>query len=478
MLFRSLLALSLLFLTEPARGQFEDEEDKAQKAIPLLKTYGELARNSNYVFTVLGYCAYTFVVGGVAVWIPHYMERYLHIEPAQGNMLFGAITVAGGFLGTMVGGAWADRWAQRSTDGYLKLSAFSMFAALPVYLILLQARSVPVFSVLVFLLEFLLFLSTSPINAQIVNCVPVLMRASASAVSIFMIHLLGDAVSPPLIGYASDRFDLHWAMYLFVVGIFGAGVFWFAKVIFYWETLSWPTEALMLPRSQCHRGYHIDGAQENTVAAFREAKKRGATMIELDVRLAKDGIPVVIHDANIDRVSAACGLGKKGMVADLTVEELKAMANAPSLAEVLADSQIPAMVNIELKTNSAKKNGLEEAVAAAVEQAKAEHRVLFSSFNPLALRRISKLLPRVPRALLASNDDDPANTFYLKKMLLTFLARPHIVHLDQNMLNEKVIGQLMGRGVKIAVWTVNDPEKAKFFIKSGVSSVISDQILP
>ena len=151
------------------------------------------------------------------------------------------------------------------------------------------------FCLFTFLLEFLLFLSTSPINAEIVNCVSPQMRAMANATGIFAIHLLGDAISPPLVGWISDRTgSLHLGMMLFALVILLSGLIWAWKVISEWECLPWPEGALTLPRSQCHRGLH-DRAQENTLAAFRAAALAGATMVELDVRLSRDRYAVVIQ---------------------------------------------------------------------------------------------------------------------------------------------------------------------------------------
>lgn len=471
-----LLAAALMFLRDPERGRYDDAEDRAQKALPLLQIYRAFAHNHEYVLTVLGYCAYTFVVGGVAVWIPHYLQRYIGVEPSRGNMIFGGVTVVAGFLGTIAGGAWADAWSKRSGDAFLKLSALSMFAAAPIYLLLLQFRSLPAFCALCFVLEFLLFLSTSPVNAQIVNCVPVRMRASASAVAIFMIHLFGDAVSPPLVGFVSDHSNLLSAMYLFAVGIVVSGMIWAAKVVLYWETMPWPVEALGgegVPRFQQHRGLHGKeygaGVQENTLEAFRAAKRSGARMIELDVRLSSDGVPVVIHDADIQRVSE-----KEGHVAALSAEELKMKAHAPSLEEVLRDRGVPDFVNIELKSDVTKGDGLEEAVAAAVRRAEAEKRVLFSSFNPLALRRISRHLPSVPRALLVTEERTKKNKIYLRKLWLAALARPHLVHLEKGMYTERKAREYESRGVKCAVWTVNSPEEAKKLLARGALSIISD----
>lgn len=462
------LALALLFFREPERGKFDAEEER-QEQFDLRTTYRALSGNSDYVLTVLGYCAYTFVLGGVAAWIPHFIELYLHVPAAKGNQAFGAITVAAGFLGTFVGGYWADYWARKGTDAYLKLSALSMFLALPVYFLVLHARDYTSFCLWVFVLEFLLFLSTSPINAQIVNSVSPAIRATANAVGIFLIHLLGDAISPSLVGVIADYSSLLAGMYLFSVAILLSGVFWTVKFVFYWGCLPWPKGALTLPKVQVHRGYHLDGAIENTLLAFREAARMGAQMVELDVHLSKDGVPVVIHDDSIERTS-----GRAGTVQELSASDLKEMAQVPSLEEVLSDGNCKELsINIELKAKSARDDGLEQAVAKVVQKCRAEGRVLFSSFNPLSLRRMSGYLPDVPRALLVSSESVIENKIYLRKMWLACLARPHLLHLDQASYTSKAAASYRARKVPVAIWTVESQEKARKFLAMGAESIIS-----
>lgn len=469
-----LLAFSLFFLKEPERGAFDAEKPER---LPLKEVVHSLYSNSSYALTILGYCAYTFVLGGIAVWIPHYIERYLGVSAAQGNIAFGAITVLAGFAGTFVGGAWADRWAQRGTDGYLKLSALSMFVSVPIYLMVMQVSSFYSFCVLVFFLEFLLFLSTSPINAQIVNCVSPSMRATANAAGIFFIHLLGDSISPPLVGKISDLYNLHAGMMIFVVAIFLSGLIWAWKVIFYWEALPWPEQAPALPLVQVHRGLYGKsavsggaGLQENTIAAFQAAASAGAKMVELDVRLSGDGVVVVFHDEDLKRLG-----GSGELVRDITAAQLKSKAQAPTLEEVL--KTCPELsVNVEIKSKSRGDEGLERAVAAVVNAAGAQKRVIFSSFNPLALRRISKVLPQVPRALLVTEENDPENKIYLKKLWLAFMARPHMVNVDRASLGGELLEGLRKRGVPFAVWTVEDSSEAQKFLALGAKSIISPKV--
>ena len=72
----------------------------------------------------------------------------------------------------------------------------------------------------------LLFLSTGPINVVIVGAVPAGMRAMAMAVSIFVIHALGDAISPPIIGLLADRRGLAQAVLIVPVAIAVSGAIW------------------------------------------------------------------------------------------------------------------------------------------------------------------------------------------------------------------------------------------------------------
>ena len=220
-----LLALGLFFLKDPPRGQYDGETNKEENLKPL-EIAKRLWRNRPYVFTVTGYVAYTFVVGGVSFWMPSYLLRFYHLELASANMLFGGVTVIAGFLGTLAGGAWADHKLKTDPHAYLKISAWSAFAGAVVFALVLMTDNLTITMGLIFALEFLIFLSTSPINAQIVNCVPAGYRSSASAMSVFMIHLFGDAISPSLIGALSDNFNLRVALILGPVGTALTGVLW------------------------------------------------------------------------------------------------------------------------------------------------------------------------------------------------------------------------------------------------------------
>ena len=155
-----------------------------------------------------------------------------------------------------------------------------------------------------------------------------------------------------------------------------------------------------------HRGASAY-APENTLEAFRLAMEQGADGIELDVQLTKDGVPVVIHDERIDRVSQG-----KGAVRDYTLEELQKI-RVPNGMSRYQDAQIPTLrqvldlvkpsrmeVNIELKTGIYWYPEIEGKVLELVKQAGMEERVIYSSFNHYSIGRILREKPDAETAYL------------------------------------------------------------------------------
>src|SRR5205085_9610180 len=126
----------------------------------------------------------------------------------KANYIFGIITVLTGLGGTAVGGWVGDLWLKRSRGAYYAVSALSALLALPGALFAFYGNPLWVFPSLA-VAEFFLFLNTGPLNAAIVNSVAAPIRATAIGVNLFIIHLLGDAFSPTLIGAISDRSSLR-----------------------------------------------------------------------------------------------------------------------------------------------------------------------------------------------------------------------------------------------------------------------------
>lgn len=239
-----------------------------------------------------------------------------------------------------------------------------------------------------------------------------------------------------------------------------------------WKALSWPAESFELPRFQAHRGYWIEGAGENTLGAFRAAQLKGYQMSELDVHLSSDGIPVVFHDLDFKRVAGSCA-----KVSDLTLEQMQSLHPLPTLLEVLQSGDVTSFFNIELKTQEKWAGHLERAVVEVIKQTNSQTRVLFSSFNPLALWRLKKLLPEVPRALLATQEEVRENNFLLRNLCLAPYVGVHLLHLDHRYVASEDLQSYRQRGIPVALWTVNEEAMSQAYLEAGAASIISDRVL-
>jgi MFS transporter, Spinster family, sphingosine-1-phosphate transporter len=222
------LAAWMLRLPDPPRGVQEASGAVAPQGSSGLGVYWSFLGRRPYMLTVLGYAAYTFALGGLAFWMPTFLERARGIPAAQATTGFGAIVVATGLFGTFAGGWLGDYWLKFSREAYLWLSAVTALLAVPLSIVALTATSPVLFYSAIVAAELLLFMSTGPINSAIVNLVAPSERASAVALSVFVIHTLGDVISPPLIGALSDLSSLGAAVLIVPAAIAACGVLWLA----------------------------------------------------------------------------------------------------------------------------------------------------------------------------------------------------------------------------------------------------------
>jgi MFS family permease len=222
-----LLGLACLFLADPPRRELA-------KPGPLLATLKPLARIPLYVRAVLGYAAFTFAIGGFGYWGPTYLFQRFGgggLTLVKANLGMGAVTVLGGALGTGLGGLWGDRASRGKDDpgrvsALLRVCAMGSIIGAPFAAITVLSPTPTIFFAAFLCCEIAVFLSTSPINAAILDSVPPAIRASAMAVSIFGIHLLGDLWSPPGVGFLADHITMPIAMLALPVAIAVSGAIW------------------------------------------------------------------------------------------------------------------------------------------------------------------------------------------------------------------------------------------------------------
>lgn len=240
--------------------------------------------------------------------------------------------------------------------------------------------------------------------------------------------------------------------------------------------------------SIAHRGAS-GHAPENTLPAFRRALELGADMIEMDLRLSADGHVVVIHDATVDRTT-----GGNGRVAELTLAQLKqfdaghAFAGAdggrpyrgtgveiPTLEEVL--TAFPeARLMLELKEGAGA--ALVDSAAAVLQRHGAEGRVIVASFDSGYLRRFRTLLPG---AATGAGSGEAAKLYLLHLVGLHRWYRPRAEFLlvppalrGRRLVTRRLLRAAERLGMKVHVWTVDDPREMRRLVAVGVDGILTD----
>lgn len=198
------IALLILFIMkEPTRGASQGDKTKPQKG-----TVIALLKNKAYLASILGYAAVTFSLGGISWWMPSFLQRVGGRSQSKAAFLMGAITVVTGLLGTITGGIIAQRWSKRTSKALYLVPAISAALAVPPALVCFfgpKSLTIPSLAIAIFLI----FLGTGPVNAATLNAVRPEIRATAMAGQLLVIHALGDAISPRIIGAVSDRSTLN-----------------------------------------------------------------------------------------------------------------------------------------------------------------------------------------------------------------------------------------------------------------------------
>lgn len=228
-----ILTVPFWFLADPRHGRRISKRKPWQ-----VSQYLGLLRNRSFVINTLAMAAMTFALGGLAQWIPTFLHRLHNLDVAQANTLVGGITVLAGITGTLCGGWLGDRWQQRTPRGYLLVSAWGFVLSVPLTIYTLITASLETLIVAMFFAEFFLFLSTGPLNAVILNVAAPTMRTMAFAVNIFLIHSLGDAISPTILGWFSDMWGLRAALLTTAIAITLAAGFSFLCGLFIAEDMT------------------------------------------------------------------------------------------------------------------------------------------------------------------------------------------------------------------------------------------------
>lgn len=235
----------------------------------------------------------------------------------------------------------------------------------------------------------------------------------------------------------------------------------------------------MKTRILAHRGASAY-LPENTMEAFSLAIEQGADGFELDVHLTKDGEIVVAHDERLERVSDGTGF-----LNDYTLDELKSLNfgklagstpekhiyRIPTLAEVFSLVKPAGLtLNIEMKIDERILVELPEKLAALTKKYSMEDRVIYSSFNHYFLQLIKKFEPAAKTGLLY--DLALVDPWVYAKYTGAYAIHPNYRIIA--VLPETVI-KCRENGIKVNVWTVDDPKIIKLMLEYGVDCIMTNR---
>lgn len=213
---------------------------------------------------------------------------------------------------------------------------------------------------------------------------------------------------------------------------------------------------------------------ESTWAAFENAVELGYTHIEIDVRATKDGVVVVFHDKNLSRLT-----GLKGSISDYTWEEVSEIEIEGGQRIVRLDELLEKYPEIYFNIDP-KEDNVVQPLIRVLREAKAIDRVCVGSFSDKRLETIREALgPNLATAL------GPLDAFKLK-IAAKFDLKRNLglkgdcvqvpIKLGITVVDNQFVLKAHELGLKVIVWTVNDPEEMTRLIDLGVDGIMTDDI--
>lgn len=194
----------------------------------------EILSNKHWVLAVAGQIANSFAIGGFADWYETYLNRYYGMGLGTAGLIVGAGTLIGGIVGTLLGAKvvqWSAACLGESRAGYAYYLVPALFT-LPGTALAILAVNAPfslpyLASAAVILGEICFFTYIAPMNALCISVISTRLRAKSSGLLILLVHVLGDVVSPPIIGAISDHSgSLQQSMQLCWIAVAASGFFW------------------------------------------------------------------------------------------------------------------------------------------------------------------------------------------------------------------------------------------------------------
>lgn len=231
------------------------------------------------------------------------------------------------------------------------------------------------------------------------------------------------------------------------------------------------------PQIVAHRGASST-RPENTLASFGEALRLGAKIVEFDVRLSRDGVPVVIHDPTVDRTTTGSGAVHEMTAAEIAALEIAPGERVPTVAEVFELLSGAAAMAIEIKNLPGEPafettdEAIVRATHAELDRSGFEGPVLLISFNPQSIAASKAIAPEVPTGFLTTELVPPPE------------ALAHAVQAGHDMIlpgtralipaGSAFVERAHAAGRWVGTWTADDPDEVRRLLEDGVDAIASN----
>ena len=204
-----------------------------------------------------------------------------------------------------------------------------------------------------------------------------------------------------------------------------------------------------------HRGA-LSLAPENTLASIRAAKACGADLVEVDVRLSKDGTLVVIHDETVDRTTDGSGKVEEMALEDIRLLDAGSGERVPTLAEAarLAE-ELSLGIVVEMKDE-----GLEDLVVGEL----SGRRAIVTSFRHESVREIKDLADLKTGIIISSLPINPVDLAVAAGADSIF---PRIT-------SPNLFKKAHRAGIEVYPWTINDPDQVRWLNRLGADGIVTD----
>lgn len=198
-------------VSQPTLEETEESSDATARAlaheqlkVSWWRTSWRILRTRDWMISTAGYTALTFALGAFATWATVLLVEDKKMSETNAAITLGIVTLLGGAAGTFGGGWLADRVAAKRRNAYFLVCALATLFGIVPTLLALASNDPRVYLPAIFFAVMLLFVSNAPFHAILINSVPTMVRATAVALNIVVIHTFGDAISRAAVGVLSD----------------------------------------------------------------------------------------------------------------------------------------------------------------------------------------------------------------------------------------------------------------------------------